>query len=91
MQTSKISSKQSSTLSINPCLSLLTFSRWTLIHIIRTSVQSNTNNGFFELIIASFYTGCKSTWLSAIRTHWFGPALPAFNAHIRKNASYRNL
>ena len=46
--------KQSNTLSRNPCLSLLTFSRWTLIHIIRTSVQSHTNNGIFEFIMLLF-------------------------------------
>jgi len=43
----------------------------------------------FRTYHASFYiVGCKSTWLSAIKTHWL-PVLPAFNAHMRKKGSYR--
>ena len=35
-------------------LAFLTFSRWALIHINRTSIQSHTNNGFFKPIMPLF-------------------------------------
>ena len=56
--------KQSNPFSTKPCLFLLTFSRWTLIHIKRTSFQSHTNNGFFKLAMLFYTVGCK-TWASA--------------------------
>jgi len=82
--------KQSNTFSTKPCLFLLTFSRWTLIHIKRTSYQSHTNNGFFKLTVLFYTVGCKSTWLSTNRTHCLS-AIPAFIIRMPQNAYYHNL
>jgi len=83
--------KQPNAFSTNPYLSLLTFSRWTLIVINRTSVQSHTTVtvDFSNLSCFILHSSYNNTWLSATRTHCL-PALPAFNTRMRQNSFYRN-
>jgi len=91
LQTSKISSKAIKHPFNKSLLTFTDLSRWTLIHINRTSVQSHTSKRLFHTYHASFYTVCnKNTWLSVIRTHSL-PALPALDTGMRQNAYYHKV
>ena len=85
LQTSTISSK-ANTLSVNPCLPLVTFHGESSYTYTGQAFSLTLAKKIFQTYHASFYTVCnKITWLSVIRTHCL-PALPALNTGMRQNA-----